>query len=55
MSVVSAFKIFNLMELPSKESEKWADYGLAEVKTFFPPNKMFHQVAAELHLLKYHV
>ena len=30
MSVVSAFKIFNLVELPSKESEKWTDYGLAE-------------------------
>ena len=57
MSVVSAFKIFNPMELPSKESEKWADYGLAEVKTlaqhFFPSNKkMFDQVTAEFSLLK---
>ena len=59
MSVVSAFKIFNPMDLPSKESEKWADYGLAEVKTlaqhFFPPNKMFDQVTAEFRLLKYHM
>ena len=60
MSVVSAFKIFNPMELPSKESEKWADYGLAEVKTlaqhFFPSNKkMFDQVTAEFSLLKYHM
>ena len=48
------------MELPSKESEKWADYGLAEVKTlaqhFFPSNKkMFDQVTAEFSLLKYHM
>ena len=41
MSVVSVFKIFNPMELPSKESEKWADYGLAEVKTH-TPNIFFH-------------
>lgn len=57
MSVVSAFKIFNPMELPSKDSEKWADYGLAEVETlaqhFFPSNKkMFDQVTAEFALLK---
>ena len=60
MSVLSAFKIFNPMELPSKESEKWADYGLAEVETlaqhFFPSNKkMFDQVTAEFSLLKYHM
>ena len=59
MSVVSAFKTFHPMELPSKESEKWADYELAEVKTlaqhFFPSNKMFDQVTAEFCLLKYHM
>lgn len=47
------------MELPSRESEKWADYALAEVKTlaqhFFPSNKMFDQLTAEFSLLKYHM
>ena len=33
MAVVSAFKTFNPMERPSKESEKWVGYGLAGVKT----------------------
>jgi len=49
-----------LKQAKKKESEKWADYGLAEVKTltqhFFPFNKnMFDQVTAELSLLKYHM
>ena len=40
-----------------QKSEKWADYGLAEVKTlaqhFFPFNKkMFDQITAEFSLLK---
>lgn len=45
------------MELPSKESENWADYSLAEVKTqhFSPSNKMFDQVMAEFSLRKYHM
>ena len=58
MSVVSAFKIFNPMEFPSKEAEKWADYGLTEVKTlaqhFVPSNKTFDQATTEFSLLKYH-
>lgn len=57
--------VTKLLSLHSRHSipwnflEKWADYGLAEVKTlaqdFFPSNKMFDQVTAEFCLLKHHM
>ena len=57
--------VTKLLSLHSRQSipwnflEKWADYGLAEVKTleqeFFPSNKMFDQVMAEFCLLKHHM